>query len=125
MMPGDLPDRDLVGDDAVEAFRAGAEALLAAAAGDALARVHRTPLGEMPGVVLGGFTTLDVTVHGWDLAKATGQDPTLAPELAEPLLAFAREAITDANRAPRIGPEVATRSASATDRLVAYLGRTP
>ena len=124
--PGELPDTDLIGDDPVKAYRVGVDALLAAAGGDALSRAHQTPLGEMPGMMLGGFTTLDILVHGWDLAKATGQDPTLEPDLAERLLGFAQQAITDQTRAPRIGPELAVEAdASATDRLVGYLGRQP
>jgi uncharacterized protein (TIGR03086 family) len=77
--------------------------------------------------VLGGFTTLDILVHGWDLARATGQDPELDAEVAEPVLAFAREAFVDEGaRAPSIGPEVAVPAgASVTDRLVGFLGRTP
>ena len=100
MVPGELPDVDLVGTDATKAYRLGTEALLAAAAGDALSRVHPTPLGDMPGGVLGGFTTLDILVHGWDLAKATGQDPVLASDLAEEVLEFARQTITDENAPP-------------------------
>ena len=124
--PGELPTVDLVGDDPAKAYRVGVEALLAAAAGDALTRSHDTPLGQMPGAVLGGFTTLDIVVHGWDLAKATGQDPTLEPSLAEQVLGFAQEAITDATRVPRIGPEIAVMpDAPATDRLVGFLGRRP
>ena len=88
--------------------------------------MHATPLGDMPGSVLGGFTTLDIAVHGWDLARATGQQANLDDDLAGEVLAFARQAITDTTRAPRIGPEVAARpGASATDRLVAFLGRRP
>lgn len=125
MGPGELPEVDLVGDDALKAYRAGVEALLDAAAGDALERSHQTPLGDMPGAVLGGFTTLDILVHGWDLATATGQDATLEPDLAEQVLAFAHQAITDETRAPRIGPEVGIAAdATPTARLVAYLGRT-
>jgi uncharacterized protein (TIGR03086 family) len=126
MGPGELPDVDLVGDDPAKAYRLGVESLLAAAGGDALDRVHRTPLGDMPGAALGGFTTLDILVHGWDLARATGQPPALEPDLAESTLAFARQAFTGQPRAPRIGTEVAVPAeASATDRLVAFLGRTP
>jgi uncharacterized protein (TIGR03086 family) len=126
MAPGGLPDVDLVGDDPVKAYRAGVDGLLAAARGDALARSHPTPLGAMPGSVLGGFTTLDIAVHGWDLAKATGQPADLDDDLANEVLMFARQTITDATRAPRIGPEVtAAPDASATDRLVAFLGRHP
>jgi uncharacterized protein (TIGR03086 family) len=124
--PGELPDVDLVGDDALKAYRAGVDGLLAAAGGDALARVHQTPLGDMPGTLLGGFATLDILVHGWDLAKATGQATTLETDLAEQVLAFAQRAVTDETRAPRIGPALPTAAeAPATDRLVAYLGRTP
>ena len=76
--------------------------------------------------MLGGFTTLDITVHGWDLAKATGQDATLDADLAEDVLGFARQTISDTTRAPRIGPEVAVApDATVTDQLVGYLGRRP
>ena len=80
----------------------------------------------MPGAALGGFTTLDIVVHGWDLAKATGQDVTLDPTLAEEVLGFARQAVTEQMRGARIGPEIAVDpAASPTDRLVAFLGRQP
>lgn len=128
MQPGDLPADDLVGDDPVAAYRAHVAPLLAAATPEAIARVHTTPLGEMPGAVLAGFTFLDVLVHGWDLARATGQPPELDARLAERALAFARATISDemGTRAPRIGAEVPVGpGAGATDRLVAFLGREP
>ncbi|MGH9232058.1 MAG: TIGR03086 family metal-binding protein [Acidimicrobiales bacterium] len=127
MGPGELPDTDLLGDDPAKAYRLGVEALLAAAAGDALERTHTTPLGAMPGAVLGGFTTLDILVHGWDLAKATGQDATLPTDVAETVLGFARQTLTgEDTRGTRIGPPVAVDAdAGATARLVGYLGRRP
>ncbi len=124
--PGGLPDRDLPGQDPVKAYRVATEGLLSAASGDALERPHQTPLGEMPGAALAGFITMDLVVHGWDLAKATGQAPVLEPELAEKVFAFAKGFFTDDNRAPRIGPEVPVPAeADPTARLVAFLGRTP
>lgn len=126
MVPGGLPDVDVLGARPVAAYRTGVEGVLAVTDDDALARTHATPLGDMPGAVLCGFSTLDVLVHGWDLARATGQDATLDADLADQLLAFAREAINDDIRAPQIGPEVAIAAdAPATDRLVAFMGRTP
>jgi uncharacterized protein (TIGR03086 family) len=126
MGPGWLPATDLLGDDPLKAYRLGVESLLAAAGGDAFDRPHATPLGEMPGQVLGGFTTLDILVHGWDLAVATAQDAAFDDALAEDVLTFAHQAITDDTRAPRIGPEVTVPSdAPATDRLAAFLGRQP
>jgi uncharacterized protein (TIGR03086 family) len=126
MEPGGLPEDDLLQGDATKAYRLGVEALLAAAQPDTLARMHATPLGEMPGAILGGFTTLDIAVHGWDLATATGHAMQLDDGLANDVLAFARQTMTADTRAPRIGPELPVdEAASATDRLVAFLGRTP
>jgi uncharacterized protein (TIGR03086 family) len=126
MGPGELPATDLLDGDPLKAYRIGVETLLAAAAGDALVRSHATPLGDMPGAVLGGFTTLDIAVHGWDLARATGQPTELGSTLAETMLAFARQTLTAETRGPRIGPEVLVGAdATATDRLVAFLGRRP
>jgi uncharacterized protein (TIGR03086 family) len=124
--PGGQPAVDVVGDDPLEAYRTGVAGLLAACGGDVFARAHQTPLGEMPGTLLGGFTALDIFVHGWDLAVATGQDPSLDEGTAAAMLAFAQQAVTADTRAPLIGPEVAVRDdASVTDRLVAFMGRTP
>jgi len=89
--------------------------------------VHVTPLGEMPGPGLAGFTTLDILVHGWDLAKATGQPTDLDGRLAAHVLGFAAQALaTPDSRAGRIGPAVpAAANAPVTSRLAAFLGRHP
>jgi len=127
MAPGGLPPGDLAGDDPAAAYaEAAAAALAAAAAGDALTRGHATPLGEMPGPALAGFTTLDILVHGWDLAMATGQPADLDGRLAAHVLGFAEQAITPGTRAPRIGPALPVApGAPITHRLVAFLGRQP
>ena len=128
MAPGGLPPVDLAGDDPVAAYAEAAGAARAAAsAGDALTRAHVTPLGEMPGPGLAGFTTLDMLVHGWDLAKATGQPADLDGRLAAHVLEFAAQALaTPESRAARIGPALAIPAgAPVTDRLVAFLGRQP
>jgi uncharacterized protein (TIGR03086 family) len=128
MAPGGLPPADLAGDDPAAAYaEASAAALSAAVAGDALTRVHLTPLGEMPGPGLAGFTTLDVLVHGWDLAKATGQPADLDGRLAAHVLGFASRALaTPDSRAGRISPAVpAAADAPVTSRLAAFLGRHP
>jgi len=127
MAPGGLPPADLVGDDPAAAYAEAAAAALAAAAGDTLTRVHVTPLGEMPGPALAGFTTLDILVHGWDLATATGQPADLDGRLAAHVLGFAGQALaTPEARAGRIGPAVAVAAdAPVTQRLVGFLGRRP
>ncbi len=128
MAPGSLPPADLAGGDPAAAYAEAAVAALAAAgAGDALTRLHRTPLGEMPGPGLAGFTTLDILVHGWDLARATGQPADLDGQLAAHVLGFAEQALaTPESRAARIGPAVPVATgAPVTQRLVAFLGRQP
>ena len=43
----------------------------------------------MPGAVLAGFATLDIVVHGWDLARATGQPASFDEGLVAHCLGFA------------------------------------
>lgn len=73
-----------LGDDPLAAFEASARAQ-----SDALGRpgvleaiVHH-PAGDVPGAVLLGFRIGDLTVHGWDLARAVGADEDLDPEVLE------------------------------------------
>lgn len=72
-------------------------------------------------------TVIHQLAHGWDLAKATGQDATIPDELVELGLRIAQQAFSDVERSPaKIGAERASpEGASATDRLVAFLGRDP
>jgi len=126
--PGGLPDVDLVGDDPSAAYQRAAEALLAAAGTKgALDAGHETPLGDMPGAVVGGILTLDVLVHGWDLARATGQDVAFDADLTTHVLGFAGQAIQPEMRdGGLVGPVVAVDStAPVLDQLVGHMGRTP
>jgi uncharacterized protein (TIGR03086 family) len=116
--------------DFVAAFDEGSKSDLAAfSAEGAMERIMHLPFGDMPGAAFVGLAATDTFVHGWDLAKATGQATDLNPALAEALLAGARQAIPDAIRgedgkAP-FGPEQqAPAGASNADRLAAFLGRT-
>ncbi len=94
---------------------------------DTLERMHKTPMGEMHGAGLGGFVGLDLIVHGWDLARATGQQASFDADLATHFLGFAEQAVgSDTRDGGLIGPVVAVDSgAPVMDRLVGYLGRTP
>jgi uncharacterized protein (TIGR03086 family) len=80
--------------------------------------------GPVPGEVYARHRFFDVLVHGWDLAKGTGQDTTLDPELLD----ACREAIApdlDAFRgAGALGPPLAVgEDADAQTRFLAELGR--
>ena len=81
---GDRLDGDLLGEDPIAAYgasaRAASEAFQAPGAMEAPCAVS---YGPVPGEVYAGHRLLDVLIHGWDVAKATGQDTTLPPDLVE------------------------------------------
>lgn len=107
---------------------ASSECIAAFGADGALDKMYELPFGTMPGSAFMGLATTDTFVHGWDLAKATGQSTDLDPDLATSLLEQSKAAIQDAFRGPEgapFGPEKeAPADATAADRLAAFLGRT-
>jgi uncharacterized protein (TIGR03086 family) len=80
-----------------------------------------------PAEVMGLVALTEAAVHGWDLARATGQDYELEPEVVEVLTAFvAQDADDQAAREGVYGPVVeAGADASPLDRLIALTGRDP
>jgi uncharacterized protein (TIGR03086 family) len=98
--------------------------------GDPGALAHRStsPLGfEWSGLEATAGTFMDVLVHTWDLATATGQDSELEPELVAACVAMFLPEMPERGRAAGIvGPEVAVPAdASAQDRLLGAMGRHP
>lgn len=120
------PSRDPLGRDHVKAFRASAEICEAAFRADgALERTYQAGIGEVDGTTFAMLRVVEAVVHGWDLAKATGQDTAFDPEVAEPALRFTRGRLEGQPRPPTFGPEQPTPPDSTpADRLAAYLGRT-
>ena len=115
--------------DYVTAFDESAARVLALTDdAEVMAKTVNPGFGDMPAPALIGMITSDTLVHAWDLAVATGQDRDLDPELAEQLLARAKESIPDSFRDPEgniFGLEQdAPVNACAADRLAAFLGRT-
>jgi uncharacterized protein (TIGR03086 family) len=108
-------------------FRRIAAATLAAwRAPGVLDRTFEFGPGPMPGRALASINLLDTATHSWDLATATGQPATLPEVVARAALEASTMVITDEVRVGRFGPEVdVPDGASPTDRLVAFLGRTP
>jgi uncharacterized protein (TIGR03086 family) len=127
----DRPDNaapDEASGDYLARFQEGAARAVAAfsAAGDTTLNL---PWGPMPASVFVVMASGDQFVHGWDLARATGQSVDLDPELASQFLDFYRQAIADEFRGPdpaaAFGPLVRTASDNVVDQLVAITGRTP
>jgi uncharacterized protein (TIGR03086 family) len=73
----------------------------------------------------------EFAVHGWDLARATGQPVQLDDDIALRALAWAQQSLKPEHRGDEasgkvFGPEVAvTHTAPPLDRLAAFFGRTP
>jgi len=90
----------------------------------ALERIYKTSRSELPGAGIFNIFLIELLVHGWDIAKATGQQREMPADLAEAELAFTTKMMKD-KRMGFAEPVLAPEDASATDRLVAFLGRTP
>jgi uncharacterized protein (TIGR03086 family) len=73
-----------------------------------------------------GISFSDTLLHGWDVAKATGQDATMPDGLAEAAYNTIHGRFTEEQRKGVFKPEIPVRpSASAQEKLLAYTGRDP
>src|SRR3954462_12604058 len=76
-------DGDVVGPDATDAYDRSAQAAARAfEAPGALDAPCAVSYGPVPGSVYAGHRFVDVRIHGWDLATATGQPSPVTPKLA-------------------------------------------
>jgi uncharacterized protein (TIGR03086 family) len=121
-------DADHAAGDFKAQFDEGAQrAVEAFSAEGAMEKPMKLPFGELPGSAFVFIASTDTFTHGWDLAKATGQSTDLDAAIAVQLL-DAAQLIPDEFRGPDgqapFGPEVdVPDSASAADKLAAFVGR--
>jgi len=125
---GEIMGSDRLGDDYQASFHRAADAANDAfAIPGAMDRIVRLPFGEMPAAMAVDIAIFDVTVHAWDLAKATGQSTDFPGDVSDAAYRIAQTMLGDDWRAAGMfGEEVAAPSdASTADRLAAFAGRTP
>ncbi len=127
MPAGDGPPPDMLGDDPASAFRQAAAGVRAAMDEDGVMEQMVTlPAGEYPGAIVFNIATSEALVHGWDLAKATGQDTAIPDALAKEVYAFTAPGVEFGRQGGFYGAEVSVpEDAPAHQRLVALLGRQP
>ncbi|MEV5314204.1 MULTISPECIES: TIGR03086 family metal-binding protein [unclassified Streptomyces] len=81
---------------------------------------------DLPGEVAGLVAVDELVVHGWDLARATGQDYTPDPAALRACHAFLGEAAEDPVRDGIFGPVVPVPDeAPLLDRAIGLSGRDP
>ena len=76
--------------------------------------------------LIAGAGAIEVTVHGWDVARACGPGRPIPADLADELLDLAVVLIRPADRPGRFGRAVVPPAdAPPGERLLSFLGRTP
>lgn len=111
------PPPALLGEDPVAEFAKARKDVLEAFAQDGA--IERT--GPSLGIAMS-----DQLLHGWDLARATGQDTTMPEGLPEAAYESIHGMFTEEQRAGVFKPEVPVEDGvTPQDRLLAYAGRPP
>jgi len=123
---GERPSlRDIAGDDPVDAWTEARVGLMEAASpAGALDKVLKTPFGEMPADTFLGIIVLDALTHTWDLARATGGDDRLDPELVSTCFERIRPLDAAIRGGGFFGPaREAPPGSDEQTQLMAFLGR--
>ncbi|MFG2787499.1 TIGR03086 family metal-binding protein [Streptomyces sp. NPDC048419] len=111
------------GSDPACAFRTRACAVLGAwAAGPG----ERVVVGELPldMRLMAAVGSVEIAVHGWDVAQACGRPRPIPASLAGELLPVARCVVADEDRGVRFAEPVTVPACAGPDaRLLAFLGR--
>jgi uncharacterized protein (TIGR03086 family) len=121
------PEGDQFGPQPGEDYQRRRSELLRAIRGDGvLERNWEMPFGALPGGMMASIAFMEHLTHAWDVAKATGQDTALPPDL----VAECMEVVTPMDamlRMPGVcGPAASVPDdASAQEKFVAFMGRQP
>jgi uncharacterized protein (TIGR03086 family) len=115
------------GDDPAASYSKARDLALGALTEDNLAKNVQSPMGEIPlDQQIGMFSTPDVVIHTWDLAKAVGIDVKLDADLVQEIY-DALLPIDEMIRAPNVfGPKVEPPAgADLQTTLMCFTGRQP
>jgi uncharacterized protein (TIGR03086 family) len=131
----DLSPAPSLAEDPLAAFKAARADVEGILADPALAATEQeTPMGKVTAEQhIDQVVSADMVVHGWDLARATGQDDTIDPDEVAGMWPDA-QSIPEEMRIPGafgpgivvVGPEVKVpEDAPLQDRLLGLMGRDP
>jgi uncharacterized protein (TIGR03086 family) len=124
---GTALDGDLLGDDPVASYRQSADAAAAAfESPGALDAPCAVSYGPVPGSVYAGHRIIDVFIHGWDLAVATGQDTRLNTDLIAASTQIVEPQLDGLRASGAFGHAIQVPAdADAQTQLLSWLGRHP
>jgi uncharacterized protein (TIGR03086 family) len=122
---GDRLDGDVLGADPVRSYAVSAKAAAAAfLRPGALEAPCAVSYGPVPGSVYAGHRFIDVFIHGWDLATATGQGMVLDARLMEACRQIIEPQLELFRRAGAFAAELPVPpDATPQTRFLAMLGR--
>ena len=124
-MGGSKPDI-AAGQSALATYDAITQAALASVkAAGAMEKKGPGPMGgEMTGAQFTGLIFGDNLIHGWDVAKATGQDTAMDPKLVDACASMLEPTIEGGRSRGAFGPAVQPPpNASAQDKFLGMTGR--
>jgi len=111
------PPELLNGDDPVKAFEESRRSVIEA---------YKDPKVLEEKAMGLGIAFSDSLIHGWDLAKGTGQETKMPEDLAEAAFQMLDGRLTEENRKGMFKPPVdVPDKASSQEKLLAYVGRKP
>ena len=118
-------DGDLAGDDPAAAYRKSVSAAGSSVeAPGAMQAICHLSFGDVPGAEYAGQLFMDLLIHGWDIAKATGQDTHLDADLVAACFPIAQQMTGQFRSAGVFGEDLPVApNADSQTRLLALVGR--
>jgi uncharacterized protein (TIGR03086 family) len=122
---GDRFDGDVLGNDPVRAWDEAIYRSLTAWGTTPPDRIVHLSFGDVPAREYAEQMLLDLTVHGWDLARGAGLDERMDPEAVGHVLAYTERNAGGLGSSGLFDAPVEIDSDDPQDRLLALLGRRP
>jgi uncharacterized protein (TIGR03086 family) len=121
---GEALDGDLLGEDPVGAWDRSAEEAASAIATTPAESIVHVSYGDVTAEYYTDEVFTDLTIHGWDLARAIGEDETIDAESVELLYAKFKPLEDGLKASGAFGPTVVPpEGASRQIELLAHFGR--
>jgi len=121
---GDRFDGDVLGDQPLQVLNAARQAAVAALdEPGALERTVHLSFGDLPALAYVKQMAVDSVIHAWDLARGTGGDDVLDPDLVAMAYEELEQTAEDWRSGGAFGAATSPRDGSTQAKLLALAGR--